>query len=341
MTKRNDTARAYFGMLANPADHGYADLEPKQVIEKMARDWMAAYPGGSCALSYCVSKDGLHHVHAELENGRTMRFSAVKKVFPGMHLEETQGTRKDVMDYIAKTGKFAEKGERVIETYSIGEIQGRTGRGHRSDLDEIARLLDEGLTPEQVYSVDFKYRRFDRLIRAEYFARLRREMPDERELSIHWHCGEAGSGKSHVQVDLKREYGRDSVYVMTDYEGGGLDGYSSEPILFLDELRDQLPYDKLLTMLDKYPNDIHARYSNKLAAWREVHIASVWTPDMVHKYTVGRQSDIDTYDQLKRRITDITYHEKVGDDYLSFTIPMEEYEGLDKLKADAYIEWSG
>ena len=51
----------------------------------------------------------------------------------------------------------------------------------------------------------------------------------------------------------------------------------ASPFCFLDEFKGGMPYGVLLSILDKYKSQIHARYANIFALWNEVYIASIFS----------------------------------------------------------------
>ena len=106
-----------------------------------------------------------------------------------------------------------------------------TARGEEPILEEIDRMLDEGLTPSQILdSLPFSYRRYERDIRAKFFALRGKETPPKRNVSVIWHVGESGTGKSYTYTELCKQHGEEDVYLLTDYETGGFDLYCGEPI---------------------------------------------------------------------------------------------------------------
>lgn len=111
-------------------------------------------------------------------------------------------------------------------------------------------------------------------------------------------------------MNLIELYGEDEVYLVTDYDNGGLDKYNGEKILFLDEFRGQIKYSTLLCMLQGYKQQFHARYSNIIGLWDEVHISTVMPPEKVYQNMVQENQSIDTLSQLFRRIDSIIYHWK-------------------------------
>ena len=101
----------------------------------------------------------------------------------------------------------------------------------------------------------------------------------------------------------------------------------------MDELRSEsLPYTLLLTMIEGYKTQIHSRYTNSFCLWNEVHITSIFPPDVLYKQMYLFKSD--TYDQLKRRINLIVYHYKENDKFLTKEMTMEEYREFSYLNSD-------
>lgn len=81
----------------------------------------------------------------------------------------------------------------------------------------------------------------------------------------------------------------------------------------------------------------NARYKNAVSLWNEIYITSVFPPEELYRKMVDEDlRGRDKQQQLLRRITDITYcYKSEAGAYKKHTIPMSEYEGYDKLKAQA------
>lgn len=269
-----------------------------------------------------------------LEDTNKARFSAIKKAFPKAHIEPTRGTKEQAENYINKRGKFEEKGEQGLYIARYGEIKGF--QGSRRDFEVIEELIEQGYTPCQIESMSFSYRRYSKMIREAFFDKRAKETPYVREVRCIWHVGESGSGKSYTMVKLKESVGEENIYLVSDYEMGGFDMYNGESILFLDEFRGQIKYSVLLTILQGYKAQIHARYSNVIGLWSEVHITSVLPPEKVYTNMVSENRDVDTIKQLYRRISRIVYHWKDKNGvYHEFDIPMSEYKDYESLKYSA------
>lgn len=142
---KDTVSKSWFAVFNNPQDHGYSG-EPSVVVDRLIDEWIRDHPTRSCAMTFCVSADGLPHVHMVLEDVKAMRFSAIKKTFaPGAHFEATKGSKEQAEAYITKKGKFQEKEEKVLYENRHGEIKGAQGK--RRDLEVISELIDQGYTP--------------------------------------------------------------------------------------------------------------------------------------------------------------------------------------------------
>ena len=334
-----DVTLSWFALLANPADHGYTGT-PQEICERLRDEWIQDSTTRTGAWAYCISAEGLHHVHMVLEDAVAMRFSAIKKTYAiGAHLEATKGTKKQAEDYIYKRHPYDEKGEIVKCVVTAGRIRGAQGR--RSDLERISELLQEGKSPGEILDENFAYYRYEKEIRKAYFRERLRSTPSVREVKVHLIVGESGTGKSYLYPQLCDKYGNDNVCIVTDYAIGGLDHYAGQPILFMDEYKGQFPFSTFLTLTDKYKAQIHARYSNIWTLWNEVYITSVYPPERLYQLMVPLGNwDYDSRQQMYRRITDITYTYKAGTEYKRYTVPMSDYTTYQALEAEAIFATS-
>ncbi len=207
-------SKSWFCVFNNPEEHGYTGT-PQQIVDKILQQWIEDNPQRTCAITYCISPDGLKHCHAVLEDTKAMRFSAIKKTYPSMHIEPTKGSKSDAEDYINKKGKFQEKGEKMVCSARHGEIKGY--QGQRRDLEIIEEMIGQGRTPNAIMDMSLQYRRYDKMIKEAYYRKRFLETPVKRNIVIYWHVGLSGTGKSHALVELAEEYGEDYIYIVTDY----------------------------------------------------------------------------------------------------------------------------
>lgn len=330
-------SRSWFCVLNNPQNLDcFKDLTPDQMVDTAIEMWCEDKPNRSCAVNYEVADTGTPHMHMVLENTSKSRFSAVQKLFPGVHIEATRGNKEQAEAYINKIGKFEEKSHTVLIPAKFkGEVKGK--QGARNDLHAIQDMIDKGMTPNEIMDIDIEYRKYETIIRKAFFAKRSQDTPPKRDVTVIWHTGESGSGKSYSYVELCEEYGEDQVYLMTDYDVGGLDLYCGEPILFMDEFKGSIKFQILLNYLEGYKIQIHCRYANARALWNEVHITSIYPPDEVYNFMVDADKrERDKITQLMRRIKTIVYHYKEKGAYKQITIPASEYKNYDHLRSLRY-----
>ncbi|WP_270816672.1 hypothetical protein [Hungatella effluvii] len=327
-----DSARAWFCVLNSPRTIFGQEVSHQDMVIAALDRWQEGKPQRTCAGNYEVGDTGNEHMHLVLCDPQKSRFSAVQKLFPGIHIEPMRGTKEDAENYILKKGRFEEKAHTVlVPAIFRGEI--KANRGNRKDLEVIAELLEKGMTPNQIMDIDISYRRHEKEIRGAYYSLQSKKVPPLRDITVYWHVGEAGSGKTYTYVKLCEERGEDQVYLLSDYGNGGLDKYEAQKILFMDEFKGRLSFADLLGYLEGYKKQVHCRYSNILALWDEVHVTSVYPPESIYNLMVeASERDIDEFDQLKRRITYIVYHYKENGVFKEYQVPIRNYVNYENLK---------
>ncbi|MBQ8120826.1 MAG: hypothetical protein IJ172_08630 [Ruminococcus sp.] len=299
-------------VLSDVPNPDFADMTEQEICNKVLNMWTATRQGRSGAVVFCLSADGLRHLHIVAESNNPVRFSTIKKIYPKAHAEATQGTKQDVEDYIAKVGKFEEKGELILARAQVGEIQGK--QGARTDLtppDKLHELIyDLGKTPSEILDEFPNAYKQEGILKKMYYRKRFRETPIERDVNVTWLVGATGTGKTYKYVELCEEYGEDNVYKVTDYDAP-FDSYNGQDVLFLEEYRGAFSLPRFLILLDKYKADIHARYTNALGLWTNVYITSPCLPYELYTKYKDTSGGYDSLEQLYRRINTIVYCSKV------------------------------
>lgn len=289
-------------------------------------------------ISVCRSKEGLYHCHMACY-GNTTTLKKVSEILYKSHVEPQLGGKEALKQYLLKEGKYAEKEEKVLFTMGMEAVQDRQGK--RNDLEEIERLLKEGATPEQIFEISFRYRKFEKMIKAEYIhSKIKNTPLIKEDMKRIWIIGESGTGKSYHYKLIADKVGAERIYLATDHDNGGFDYYienGAPDILFLDEFKGNMKFSQLLVLLDKYSRaQIHSRYSNTYCLWTTIVITSVYPPEAVYTYMVADEKrKRDKIDQLLRRLDEIWYQYKENGEYKTFKISAKEYRDYDDLKSKA------
>lgn len=334
MTK-DTQARKYQLTINNPTEKGLNHDKIAEILQKM-----------KSTVYYCLSDEigtdeETPHTHIFVAFSSPVRFSTIKNAFPSAHIEKALGTSQENRDYIQKCGKWknTSKSETSVEgSFEEFGAMPEERQGSRSDLDIIQDYIEQGLTPRQILSMDIKNYRYERMIKQAYLEKRVAATPLVKDMHNEWHVGGSGSGKTYYYIELCEKYSPDDIYICNDFQNGGFDLYienGAPPILFLDEFKGNMPFSQLLTILDKYSRtQTHCRYSNTYNLWNRVIITSIYPPEEVYRQMVDIENrHTDKFEQLIRRLDRIVYHAKfLGEDYRTFSIPANEYQGYNDLK---------
>lgn len=344
--KSTDSSRSWFCVWNNPKEHlpekFTPNMTPEEVVDTAVAMWVDEKPSRSCAVSYEIGDTGNHHLHMVLEDPTKTRFSAVRKLYPGIHCDPTRGTKKQAMDYIYKRPPFAEKNHTIVVPPVIhGEIVAKKGI-RVSVLDDIEHMIEQGMTPNEIMDLSIQYREKETLIRKAYFAKRSKETPPIRDVLVRYHIGSSRTGKTYTYVSLCEEVGEDQVYCVSDHsENGAFDKYCGEPYIFIDELR-YMKYEILLQITQGYKTQVHCRYDNAMALWTHVDITSILPPEELYKNIVppDRRSS-DSFEQFLKRIHTIVFHYKENGEYKTFELPGSEYHNYSELKSKVFGDKNG
>lgn len=310
---------------------------PEYLATVLSALWEESGKNRSCAVSVCVSAEGLYHAHMALY-GNTTTLKKVSDILFQSHVEPQMGGKKELTDYMLKQGAYEEKGETVLYSMGMDAIEDKQGK--RSDLELIEEMLLKGMTPQQILSENFRYYHYEKMILHAYCDQKMQDAPIHREIYCEYHLGASGSGKTYTYNLLCEKEGADQIYIITDYDNnasGGLDAYmktGAPPILFMDEFKGYgLTYGKLLTMLNGYSRmQTHARYANAYNLWEKVYITSVYPPEEIYKIMVDEHRDTDSYTQLIRRINKVVFHYVEDGQYKTYAVDGRDYKNYEDLR---------
>lgn len=314
---------------------------PEYLADVLSALWNESGKGRSCAVAVCESADGCYHAHMAIY-GNSTTLKKVSDILYQSHVEPQLGGKKELTAYLLKQGKYAEKNETILYVKDIESIQDVQGK--RNDLEAIEEMLIKGMTPQQILDTSFSFYRYQNMILNAYIDQRIKEAPIRQDIYCEYHVGDSGTGKTYYYNQLCDEYGAENIYVLTDYDNnasGGLDTYmktGAPHILFMDEFKGHgITYEKLLIMLTGYTRmQTHSRYVNTYNLWTTVIITSVYPPEAIYKNMVAHKNqDIDSYQQLLRRISKIVFHYKENEEYKTYSVDSRDYTNYENLRNKA------
>ena len=258
------------------------------------------------------SKTGYDHYQCFVQFSSATRLSSIRKSFT---------SRGFTAQYIAPR-EFSVSSCLAYCTKDKTRIEGPWNRGEAQlpSTDTKTLLLDvenqiaEGLTtvdslllnPETRPAV----RRHLSYLRAIEEASLRDKWSKtDRHVTTHFLWGPPRTGKTWGLTHERYTYG--DFYAVTDWSHPW-DSYSQQRVLILDEYEAQADFHLLCQILEGYPLELSARYSNTWAAWDTVWIISN-SPldDIVDLYRRQGVSEA-MLPSLPGRISEIIHHTAPG-----------------------------
>lgn len=251
------------------------------------------------------------HVHIYVRFARKKKMTTVKHLFgrEDMHLELCRGNEEECTRYCEKEETRYEVGARHNPENYIGHLG---TQGHRSDLDAVAAMIDQGeplVEVARAFKAD--YIRYHMGIQA-YHALVAPKPPTQRDVVTLCFWGPTGTGKTHrVMTSCP-----DCYQVKPGRDPWG--GYRGEDCIFFDEFDyKRWPIDDMKRYLDTWRPFLDSRYHDRYGAWTRVAICAntnpqSWYPDasppdleafrrrLAHRCFLITSRD-DTFEQIQER----------------------------------------
>lgn len=220
-----------------------------------------------CIYSEECSESGTNHFQGYIEFNRTVRLAACLKAIPKAHFEPRRGTQQQAIDYASK-----QDGTHVDGPHVYGEPT--KGQGSRSDLLEIKKALDEGMSMQQI-SENF-FSQFIRYNRGFYEYNMLHLPTERRKPLVSYYYGPTGCGKS-----LTAELCFPDAYWKSPNKWWG--GYNGSSTIILDDFYGWLPFHDMLRLLDGYPLRVERKGGELPVTSARIIITSNRLPTQLYK----------------------------------------------------------
>ena len=306
-TKKDSQHRKYILTINNPLEKGLTHDKIKEII----------FNNFPTCIYYCMADEignetGTYHSHIFLFFTSNVRFSTVQRNFPDCHIDPAKGLVSQCIAYITKTGKWADTDKAdttVPDTFEEFGNRPSDSKGRRTDLTDLYNMVENGLSNVEILGFNQDY-----ILDISKIDMLRITLMTEKfkskirtDLKVIYRYGPTGTGKTRKVLE---DYSPADVYRVTDYTHP-FDSYScTNSILCLDEFRSNLPIYEMLDILDIYPVELKARYSNKYACYNTVIIISNWK--LEDQYKEVQRGDPNSWKAFLRRIHQIEVFQDDG-----------------------------
>lgn len=249
-------------------------------------------------------KGQTYHTHIFLYFESRVRWGTVKKYFPTAHINAAKGTVSECVNYIKKSGKWADTGKAetsIPDTFEEWGERPADTQGKRRDMAELYQMVQDKMTNAEIIHENPDYILYiDKIDKARNVVFSDKYKNNLREnIRVIYVSGATNTGKTSGVIKL---HGAENVYRVTNYMQP-FDSYSFEDVMCFDEFRDSLPIDNMLNYLDKFPVMLRARYSDKVACYTTVYIISNW--ELERQYLTAQSTDERTWEAFLRRIHEV------------------------------------
>lgn len=218
-------------------------------------------------------------------------FDEVRKYFNkrNIHIEITKGEPKENIAYCSKDEDYEEFGE-------------MPNQGKRTDLNDLADEISKGKKVDDIALENpIIFHQYGRTLNKLEDLALRKKWRTFMTEGV-WIYGGTGTGKSHMAYE---NFHPDTHYNLVK-DNGWWDGYTQQETVIINEYRGWIPYDELLTMVDKWSYSVRRRGKEPMPFMsKKVIITSSLPPEEVYH----NRADNDSIEQLLRRFTIINLTE--------------------------------
>lgn len=261
---------------------------------------------------YCMSDEiganGTPHTHVYVCFASRVRWTTLKRHFPTAHIEIAHGSVLSNIEYIKKTGKWADTDKAETKVENSYEEWGTppTQKGVRPEMEELFEMIKAGFSNTEILAHNNDYiLNIDKLDRVRTMLLIDENKSKRRlDLRVIYICGATGSGKTRSILD---EHGDFATYRVTDY-AHPFDGYECQKVMVFEEFRSGFRLSDVLNYMDVYPIQLPARYSNKFACYDYLYIISNWK--LEEQYSEVQRENPESWKAFLRRIHEVrVFHE--------------------------------
>lgn len=120
--KQGVIAKSFMVTLIRPEEHGYTGT-PVEVCDKLCREWTEGHASRTGVWAFCLSAEGVPHVHMVEQDMTAMRLSKLAESYAvGSHFEAVKSGYMAAEKYILQMEEQDEGAEKVLCIKQYGVI---------------------------------------------------------------------------------------------------------------------------------------------------------------------------------------------------------------------------
>ncbi len=303
----DDQHRKYMLTIQDPINKGYSHDIIRDILHSLKVDYFC--------MADEVATTGMPHTHVFCYRHTAIRAKTIRTKFADVHYDYCYGSCADTRAYIAKTGKWAEtdKAKTSVDGSfeEFGELPDEKCENHPDNF-ELIKQIEAGATTAEIVKENPKY-----IFRSNDINILRETLladkfsREERDIEVTYIYGPTGTGKtryifdSHDPVDICRitNYGNNLSSVK-------FDSYHGQDVLVFEEFHSQIDIAQLLCIIDRYPVNLPARYSDRVATFTKVYFTS--NISLENQYPDIKYNKPEVWRAFRRRITRVVEFNEFG-----------------------------
>lgn len=222
-----------------------------------------------------VGEEGTEHFQGYLELDRGQRMSYVQKWIPGAHLEVRKGSQQAAIDYCSLPVYNGKDKGRLDGPWTFGTPS--DGQGNRADIAEFKKLVDSGASDAELW--DKTPNLFLRHAKMLSTVRQMRQPKRNWKPKVVFCYGGPNTGKTAYCFSQCGGMDSPDVYVKPT-NSKWWDLYTGQENIIIDEFKGWIPWNQILTILDRYPLQVEAKgvYGGANFLGRNIYITSNHLP---------------------------------------------------------------
>lgn len=275
-----------------------------------------------------VGDTGNRHLHLYMELGSKVRFSKVKKVFEGAHIDRRYGSPVEARTYIQKPEGVLFKGKEKRHTVEkpfqeLGDFEPfRCKKGYRVQMElqlntqeKYEYVMENFSAYDEVKEWDIHFATTNRANLEQAFnEKMKQEFIDKHctvisnlfgktittvNRGVFYLHGQSRTGKT---FGVMKKWGDADVSVVGNLkEDMKMDKYKNTPVMVLDEYYSQFKLDTILGILDDKLTELDCRYTNRYNLTHTIVLTSNW--EFEKQYSNAKKDNPIAYNAFKNRFT--------------------------------------
>ena len=247
-------------------------------------------------------KGGNLHLQGFMHYRKSMDFGAVRRIFPGIHLDQTGGSNFDNREYCKKEKTRVEG----FEFFEVGQL---VEEGQRLDNENFKKDMVNLDIPLAKLIEDYPYQAMMNLAKIKALReelKLARFENEVRNVRVTYIYGASRAGKTTYVRRVLKYAPKDVAKVGKYNTTGQFDAYKGQDVLLFDEFKGQLSLTEMNDYTEGEPLNFHGRNFNRVAMYTKVFIISNYSLDELYRKE-RQQGDEPSYKAFCNRIHEIIY----------------------------------